>query len=237
MLAGGLLMQTPLGGAHADTPAQGVTGHPVVVELFASQGCPNCPRAETYLAELAGRDDIIALSFAVDYWDYLGWRDSFASPAFTARQYAYGRILHHPRVYTPQMVLNGRSIHRGVRSKKLSKALAAAAHESAHNAPSLRARLDDKGALVLDLDGPAMQGASVWMAAYTPGVQKVRIGGGENKGRIMDQVNMVTSLTRIGRWSGGTMHKVMPMPEEGGCAIFVQKDDHGPILAAVRVQS
>ncbi len=230
LLAGGLAAQ-------AAAPVAAPANPPVVVELFASQGCPNCPKAEALLAELATRDDLIALSFAVDYWDYLGWRDTFATPAFTARQYAYGRNLHKPRVYTPQMVLNGRSILHGVRGKKLSKALAKAARQSTVKAPRLQARLNDKGMLVLDIEGPAMEGASIWMAAYTPGAQNVRVDGGENKGKTMLQVNVVSSLTRLANWRGGATHMVMPMPAEGGCAIFVQKDGQGPILAAVKVQA
>ena len=232
LLAGGLAGPAASGAAQAaaDTP-------PVVVELFASQGCPNCPKAEAFLAQLARRADIVALSFAVDYWDYLGWRDTFAKPAFTARQYAYGRALHKPRVYTPQIVLNGRSIHHGLPGRALRKALARAARERAENAPSLHARLNADGALVLDIAGPAVTGASVWMAAYTPGAQTVRIEAGENRGKTLLQVNIVSSLTRIANWRGGQAHLVMPMPAEGGCAIFVQMDGQGPILAAARVQA
>ena len=84
-------------------------GKKIVVELFTSQGCSSCPPADAYLAELAGRDDVIALSFHVDYWNYIGWTDPFSMPEATSRQRAYGRQLGKSFVYTPQIVVDGRA--------------------------------------------------------------------------------------------------------------------------------
>ena len=81
---------------------------PVVVELFTSQGCSSCPPADKLMHELAKRDDVIALALHVDYWDYIGWKDVFAQPEFTARQRAYARLGNRKMIYTPQMVINGR---------------------------------------------------------------------------------------------------------------------------------
>ena len=80
---------------------------PVVVELFSSQGCSSCPPADEYLVELAQKSDIIALGWHVDYWDYIGWEDVFAHPAFTERQKAYARALNERMIYTPQFIVNG----------------------------------------------------------------------------------------------------------------------------------
>ncbi|MEM6588846.1 MAG: DUF1223 domain-containing protein, partial [Pseudomonadota bacterium] len=80
---------------------------PVLVELFTSQGCSSCPPADAFLHELAERENVIALAMHVDYWDYIGWKDSFAQPDFTARQRAYARLGNRKMVYTPQMVING----------------------------------------------------------------------------------------------------------------------------------
>src|SRR3712207_425882 len=88
-------------------PAVAAAAPKAVVELFTSQGCSSCPPADQFLAELAGRPDILALTFPVDYWDYLGWRDTLAQPAFTARQRAYASARNDKQVYTPQIVFNG----------------------------------------------------------------------------------------------------------------------------------
>ena len=82
--------------------------HPTVIELFQSQGCSSCPPAEASVGAVSGRPDVLALSFEVDYWDRLGWKDTFSKAAWTARQYAYARALGHDGVYTPQVVVNGR---------------------------------------------------------------------------------------------------------------------------------
>jgi hypothetical protein len=90
------------------TSAHVSAAQPVVVELFTSQGCSSCPPANAVLARLADRNDILALSFGVTYWDELGWKDTFASPQFTKRQWDYAHALHHASVFTPQMVVQGR---------------------------------------------------------------------------------------------------------------------------------
>src|SRR5580692_5068761 len=99
---------------------------PVVVELFQSQGCSSCPPADLNLNAIADRPDVLALSFAVTYWDDLGWKDTFASPQFTARQYAYARGLGHPNVATPQIVVNGRHDLVGNDRRELDAAIRAA---------------------------------------------------------------------------------------------------------------
>ena len=93
--------------ADAAVPSKALTEPTAVVELFTSQGCSSCPTADAVLAQLAKRDDIIALSLSVDYWDYLGWKDTLANPKFSERQRAYGKARGDGKIYTPQMVVNG----------------------------------------------------------------------------------------------------------------------------------
>src|SRR5664279_2033977 len=93
--------------------------HPLVIELFQSQGCSSCPPANANLFTWADRDDALALNFSVDYWDSLGWKDTFAKPAFTARQWAYAQALAHSEVYTPQMIVNGRADVTGADAAEL----------------------------------------------------------------------------------------------------------------------
>ena len=110
----GFLALAPLEGARAD----------VVVELYTSQGCSSCPPADALLEQLAARDDVIALSLHVDYWDYLGWQDAFANPAFTKRQRGYAARAGSSMIYTPQMVIGGRDHIVGTKGMELSDLIA-----------------------------------------------------------------------------------------------------------------
>ena len=90
-------------------PATAAPTSLTVVELFQSQGCSDCPPANANVMALADRPDLLTLSFGVTYWDNLGWKDTFASPQFTARQWDYAHALRHTEVYTPQVIVNGRA--------------------------------------------------------------------------------------------------------------------------------
>uniref|UniRef100_UPI002FDA0931 DUF1223 domain-containing protein n=1 Tax=Pontibaca methylaminivorans TaxID=515897 RepID=UPI002FDA0931 len=104
----------------APVPDGAAQAGPVVVELFTSQGYPSCPPADAMLAELAGREDVLPLALHVDYWDYMGWKDTFASPENTARQRGYAAAGERKMVYTPQMVINGADHLVGTRFRDIS---------------------------------------------------------------------------------------------------------------------
>ncbi len=216
---------------------RGAQAHSVMVELFTSQGCPNCPKANALLADIAKDDDVVALSFAVNYWDYLGWTDTFASQAFTDRQYVYGKMLHNPRVYTPQFVINGKALVKGTHEALVKADIAK--DKAVDNGLQISAVLKD-GVVDIDISALSKQdkkGLSVWVAAYAPGVQHVAVMGGENKGKRMVQVNMVSKLTKIADLTGTAQHISHPMPKSGGCAIFIQSPQQGRIVAATRIES
>ena len=206
------------------------TAAPVVVELFQSQGCSSCPPANANLNALAGRSDVLALSFAITYWDQLGWKDTFASPQFTARQWDYARGLHHDNVYTPQMVIDGRFDLVGTDAREVERAVAHAALPD--NMPSL-----SLSASRLAVGAGAAASADVWLVRYDPRVQQVAIGRGENAGRTLPHRNIVRSLTRLGSWSGAAQNYDLPPAGDPvwKTAILLQRTGGGPILAALKL--
>lgn len=194
---------------HAPAPAssrdmvlsQGpVRRSPVLVELFTSQGCVNCPPADAILADLAGRQDVLALSWHVDYWDYLGWRDEFARPEFTARQRDYALSFSQRSLYTPQMVVGGRHVVQQIRPAELGALISAARAEPARvtisdrvDGPRHQIEIAPRGELPAD--------NVVQLIRYLP-QRRVEVRGGENSGRHLHFTNIVTSAETLARWDG-----------------------------------
>ena len=204
--------------------------HPVVVELFQSQGCSSCPPANANVAAISDRPDVLALSFGVTYWDNLGWKDTFATPAYTARQWDYAHGLGHGNVFTPQVVVNGRRDGVGVDRAELRGLLIAGDRGDGGPAVSIR-----PGAVTIGA-GPARASADVWLVRYDPRVVQVPIKRGENGGRTLPHKNIVRELARLGRWSGAA--ETLPLPRSADpilrTAVLVQAPGGGPILAAAR---
>ena len=223
------LLMTGIG---AGAQAQG----PVVVELYTSQGCSSCPPADSYFAkELAGRDDVIALALHVDYWDYIGWKDDFANPAYTKRQRNYARAAGHRTVYTPQMIIGGKDHVVGTHPKDVRK------HVAAH------ASIPQSVSVSLARDGNRLKVAlSAAEALDTPMVvQVVRyidlatrdIKRGENAGRTLSYANIVTEWRSIGEWSTRS-DKTMSTRVEGDApvVVIVQRKGFGRIEAAAELR-
>ena len=207
--------------------------HPVVIELFQSQGCSSCPPADANVNALADRPDVLALNFAVTYWDDRGWKDTFAKPEFTARQYAYMAGLNHDEVATPEVVINGRGDVLGVDRRELEAAIHSA------GAPA-GATLTTSGNMVSIAAGaPGRGGADVWLVRYDPRVQWVAIRRGENGGKTLPHRDIVRELARLGHWGGEARSFTVSASADPNLmtAILVQDAHGGPILAATRVYS
>ncbi|MGH7022910.1 MAG: DUF1223 domain-containing protein [Caulobacteraceae bacterium] len=204
--------------------------HPEVVELFQAQGCSSCPPANANLMAVAGRPDILALSFGVTYWDQLGWKDTFAQPAFTARQWDYAHGLKHSDVFTPQVVVNGRRDGVGADPREFKGLIAAGDRGAGGPAVALRA-----GRAIVGAGAAPAGGADVWLVRYDPRIVMVPIQRGENAGRTLPHRDVVRQLTRLGRWDGHAAAFVLPAGAPGLVnAILVQATRGGPILAATR---
>jgi hypothetical protein len=200
---------------------------PVVVELFTSQGCSSCPPANANLAAVANRPDVLALSFGVTYWDYLGWKDTFAKPEYTARQVSYERGLGHSGPFTPQIVVNGSADTIGNELGEVQRLVS----ESRLDGPQIS--LDDATVSIGATASTAS--ADVWLVRYEPRTINVSVARGENEGVTLAHRNIVRELTRLGSWSGrSTSFKVPPAAHGLATAILVQRPNGGAILAAYK---
>ena len=213
--------------------AKAESGHsPVMIELFTSQGCSSCPPADAILGDLARNPDVLALSLPVDYWDRLGWKDTFAKPEFTARQYQYADWRGSRQVYTPQAIIDGAVDVIGSRRGAMVDAVNA---QRAKVKPVLVNLSQTGSGLGLGLQsGPLSEPANIWIARYQLRGQ-VAVKRGENGGQMLDYFNVVTDLHRFGPFSGGTVDVALTElpPESGtGLAVFVQNGRTGAILGA-----
>ncbi|HEY1926212.1 MAG TPA: DUF1223 domain-containing protein [Caulobacteraceae bacterium] len=202
--------------------------HPTVVELFQSQGCSSCPPANANVMALADRPDVLTLSWQVTYWDQLGWKDTFGSPAYTARQWDYAHAFHRSDVATPEVVVNGRADVIGNRRDELDALI--------HRED--RGEGGPKVSIVGDRVTVAGVGAHgvVLLVRYDPNIIQVPIQRGENGGRTLPHRNVVRQVARLGDWSGGSRTFTLPAAQRPGLktAVLVQAGPGGPILAAAR---
>ncbi|EEW24091.1 DUF1223 domain-containing protein [Rhodobacter ferrooxidans] len=219
------------GAGHAQT----VASEPVVVvELFTSQGCSSCPPADAFLQHLARDPAVIALALHVDYWDYIGWADSFADPRFTERQKAYAHAAGSRTIYTPQMIVEGQDRvegHQPELVEDLIRSHLAKAHQ-------VRMSLSRNGTQVLitaTANPPLHDEVRVQLVRYRP-EQSVTIGHGENEGQTLTYSNIVTSWQVVGEWSG--TEPLSLQTEAAGddpVVVILQQDGPADILAAARL--
>jgi hypothetical protein len=202
---------------------------PTIVELFQSQGCSSCPPANANVMALSARPDLLTLSFGVTYWDQLGWKDTFASPHYTDRQWDYARAFHRTEVFTPEVVVNGRADVAGIDRPELETLIRREARTE--NAADIA--IGSNAATISSPRGPG-HGGEVWLVRYDPNIVQVAIQRGENGGRTLPHKNVVTELVDLGAWSGRTQSYTLPTASRTGLreAILVQAGAGGDILAA-----
>ena len=208
---------------------------PVVVELYTSQGCSACPPADKMLHELAKRDDVIPLALHVDYWDYIGWKDEFASPAHTERQKAYAAAMGSRSVYTPQMIVNGSDSIVGAKAMQLSEAILEHAMQPRAVELTLQRAGDVLTIRAAMIEGAASEDMIVQVVRYTPS-RSVQITRGENAGHTMHYANVVSALDIVAEWDGSDgLDMTTPVSGNDPVAVLVQKVGHGKIVAAARL--
>lgn len=208
--------------------------HPVVVELYTSQGCSSCPPADRLLAELSDRDNVIALALHVDYWDYIGWADAFADPAHTERQKAYARAHDKRSVYTPQMIVAGADLIIGTKPMELADSIQAHSERT----PPVAVTLIRNGDRVrIEARAERFRGEAIVDVVGLIDERTVDITRGENAGRTLTYHNIVSSWTRVGEWDGaGVFQATVQVAPGRPIAVIVQQDGYGPILGAAQLR-
>lgn len=227
-----LALGAGLGVAWLAGPAR--AGKPIetVVELFSSQGCKSCPAADRLLSDLRGMPGVLALTLHVDYWDYLGWKDTLASPEFSQRQYDYAKARGDMDVFTPQMVVNGEKQMVG---SQRSEVFAVIEQSRRASWPAALRIEDSAKEMVIEISaGEAQQDATLWVMPVMERTT-VKIEKGEMAGRQVDYTNVVRKLVPAGMWRGEAARIALPkeglMPSgAGACVALLQQGKVGPIL-------
>jgi hypothetical protein len=190
---------------------------PAVVELFTAQGCSACPQANVWAAQLANRQNVIVLTYPVDYWDYLGWKDTLAKPAYAMRQRGYRTKLGLKDVYTPQFIIDGR---REAAGNKLSRVLQALGQSRTVIGPEIS--FDPAARRAFVRGGQELRGgAEAWLIRYDPRILSVPVRTGENRGVNVLHRNTVRELVRLGSWTGRPRSYSLPPPSAPGLRTVV----------------
>ena len=220
-------------------PSQLVAQRNAVLELFTSEGSSSCPAADALLGKFGTRPGVLVLSYLMDYWDYLGWRDTLARPANSERQRQYARMLGDGRVYTPQVVVDGLIHVNGRDEEAIETAIEAAEVRLAEAKVSVNLRAEGD-TLVIDIgaapENSEKRAATVWLAVAEK-VETVAITRGENAGRELSYHHPVRELTPIGMWTGEAITLRLPLKDlktRGGnyLMVLLQVEGAGPILGA-----
>lgn len=223
---------TILGGAAAASDGL------VVVELFTSQGCSSCRPADALLAELSQRPGVIALSLHVDYWDYLGWRDTLGSADCARRQRDYARRRGDAQVYTPQVIVNGQDVIVGSDRQGILDAIAREPARQRRGFVPVSVASRQRELVIEVAAAPSRHPpteATLWVLTVVPKVV-IEIGRGENAGQTVSYTNVVRKIVPAGVWYGEKLALSLPKAAILGdgtvCAALLQIDGTGPIIGA-----
>jgi hypothetical protein len=214
-----------------------------VVELFTSQGCSSCPPADRLLNQLARRENVIALSFPVSYWDYLGWKDTLASPENNQRQRDYAEKQGHGKVYTPQIIINGLEQCVGNDMAKIEAEI----RDSAKTLRDARVELtvERKDGNLHVRAGDAPQGSPYHsgrlIALAVAHAIEVPIKRGENEGATITYSNVVRNISEAGQWRGAAAAYDLPLAsvmrkDADFIVLLLQDEDTGAILGAAQTR-
>lgn len=221
--------------AQIAAPRIAAAAEPVVIELFTSEGCSSCPPADEYLRQMADDPQVIALSLHVDYWDYIGWKDRFATRQYSDRQRAYAKMASTSGVYTPQIVVAGQDIAIGTDRDKIDGLIRARLEA----APTVTLRLERQGdTLTIRAEAAAalVQPLRVHLVRYIP-LEKVSIERGENAGRVVLYHNIVNAWDSLGHWTGeAPLEMQAQVSGDLPVAVILQEDGPGRIYAGARVE-
>lgn len=239
LIGGARVMAIILAGAHLGAGPFSSGTVKYVLELFTSQGCSSCPPADLLLATMARQPDAVVVSFPVDYWDYIGWKDTLASPAFTERQKAYAAAHRQGHVYTPQVIVNGLIDVAGSNRDEIGEAIQESRGvEGALSVPMHLSEAGGRFSVEVAQGGGGPAGVFLLRVARARTVQIKR---GENAGRTVTYTNVVRAIDRLGDWNGETTTFDMPSSnrEGEGFVVLVQKgtlERPGVILGAAKTE-
>jgi hypothetical protein len=222
----------------------------VVVELFTSQGCSSCPPADDYLAEIARRQGVLALSQHVDYWNYMGWKDPYSSAQASKRQKGYAKSLSARYVYTPQIVVDGRAQEVGSNREAVETMLAEARRVIDKKLP-LRVyggAINEVKLVLPAAPAPSKtakepdekpRAATIWLVAFDSS-HSSKVKRGENRGKTLVNYNVVRAMRAVGEWDGKKQTVILNLADEiaagyGNAAVLLQIGKVGPIIAAARI--
>ena len=227
----------------SSTAHKSTSPHPVLLELFTSQGCSDCPAADRLVTELANRGDVIAVSLPITYWDILGWKDTFATEANTKRQKSYATTMNRSGIYTPQMIIDGRLDVVGNQRDRVMQALTTRANALASetSVPILLRRVSNRIEIAIPKAKLAQKKVATIWVMRTLDRGSVKIGDGENRNRQLTYTNVVRDLQRAGEWTGQAMKIDIPVNltklTYDSVVVILQDQDYGPVLGAAALRT